>query len=141
MNSMTNTHKLLTAAAICLAAPGLGSCVGRYTHAALSDNCGAWTMTGGARLYIEDVSTSEDLYEDGSSFVADEITARFVYEGKSRMIKIHNYNPAHVGCFRKGQCYLLPTPKKLDALNANSVILIDEILQPCPIEIKKQNKS
>lgn len=134
-------HRILTSAALCLAAAGVGGCTEIHTQAALSDNYGTGATSGDSRLYIEDVSTSEDLYADGSFHVVDVITARLVYEGESKMIKIHNYHPARVGYFKKGQCYLLPASKKLEKLNANSVILPDEILQLCPTEIENQNNT
>lgn len=134
-------HRILTSAALCLAAAGVGGCTEIHTQAALSDNYGTGTTSGDTRLYIEDVSTSEDLYADGSFHVVDVITARLIYEGESKMIKIHNYHPARVGYFKKGQCYLLPASKKLEKLNANSVILPDEILQLCPTEIENPNNT
>lgn len=139
--TMPTIQRILTTTALCLAAMGVGGCTEIHTQAALSDNYGTGTTSGDSHLYIEDVSTSEDLYADGSFHVVDVITARLVYEGESKMIKIHNYHPARVGYFKKGQCYLLPASKKLEKLNANSVILLDEILQLCPTEIENQNNT
>ena len=50
-------HRIVATAAICLATTtGLNRCIGM-------PNNGGESV---ARLYIEDISTSEDLYEDGS---------------------------------------------------------------------------
>ena len=133
--------RILATTALCLAAVGVSCCVGICSQTTFSGNGGAGETTGAAWLYIDEVSTSEDVYEDGATFVVEEMSARFVCAGESKMIKIHNYHPARVGYFKKGQCYLLPASKKLEKLNANSVILLDEILQLSPTEIENQNNT
>jgi hypothetical protein len=136
--TMPTIHKILATTALCLAALGVSCCVGICSQSTFSGNGGAGETTGAAWLYIDEVSTSEDVYEDGATFVVEEMSARFVCAGGSKMLKIHNYNPARMGNFRVGQCFLLSNPKKLEKHHADGVILIDEILQLCPIEIEKQ---
>ena len=138
---MPTIPRILTTTALCLAAVGVSCCVGICSQTTFSGNGGAGETTGAAWLYIDEVSTSEDVYEDGATFVVEEMSTRFVCAGESKMIKIHNYHPARVGYFKKGQCYLLPASKKLEKLNANSVILLDEILLLSPTEIENQNNT
>ena len=133
---MNKLRKILATTAICLAAVGLSCCIGIYSQKVLDHREVQGGQTGAARLYIEDVSKSEDVYEDGSTFVVEELRARLVYEEEDRTIKIHNYHPAHVGNFRKGECYLLLRLDNREKMNSNGVILIDEILQLCPIGMK-----
>ena len=120
-------HRIVATAAICLATTtGLNRCIG------MPNNGGEIV----ARLYIEDISTSEDLYEDGSFLVLDEITAHFDYAGESNIIKIHNYNRAQEFFFEKGQSYQLSDRKKCEQLKTKSVVFLEEILPLCPTEIK-----
>ena len=136
MKTLALFPRILATTALFLAAVGVSCCVGICSQATFSGNGGAGETTGAAWLYIDEVSTSEDVYEDGSTFVVEELRARLVYEEEDRTIKIHNYHPAHVGNFRKGECYLLLRLDNREKLNSNGVILIDEILQLCPIGMK-----